>query len=100
MSNVEPRPCLEHQTEIGVTVGKKGEKIPATLIDVCQGDPALNTDKVIFSGTAVDTTTNIIENYATQRAFGWVLLINKESKFRYWIGIEANQNHVAECIRL
>ena len=99
MSNAERRLYPQHKTEIGVTVHKKGEKIPATLIDVSQGGIGLSTEKGNSPGTAVDITMNLINDYTIHGTVEWALLINREGKFQYRIGIEADQNHVAEHIR-
>ena len=96
---MELRPDPKPKIEMGVTVDKKGEKILATLIDISQGGFCLMTDKVIFPGTAVDIMMNLTDNYAIHGIVGWALLINKEGRFQYQLGIEADQNHVADYVR-
>ena len=91
MINAEGRLYPQHKTEIGVTVHKKGEKIPATLIDVSKGGVGLSTEKGIFPGTAVDITMNLIDDYIIHGTVEWALLNNREGKFQYQIGIEADQ---------
>ena len=79
------------EPEIGVMVHKKGEKFPATLIDISHGDISLISEKSLFPGTEVEITTDYNDNLTIHGTIKLVLLINKENRFQYRLGIEADQ---------
>ena len=76
---------------IGVMVHKKGEKFPATLIDISHGDISLISEKSLLPGTEVEITTDYNDNLTIHGTIKLVLLINKENRFQYRLGIEADQ---------
>lgn len=79
------------EPEIGVMVHEKGEKFPAILIDFSHGDISLISEKSLLPGTQVEITTDYNDNLTIHGTIKLVLLINKENRFQYRLGIEADQ---------
>jgi len=98
MGHTERRKYTRHETEIGVTVHINGEEIPATLVDISPGGIGLISEKWICPGTEVNITMNYIDDYAIHGTVKWTLLITRESRTQYRLGIEADQILVQEDI--
>ena len=98
MVDTERRKHRRRKTEVGATVHKKGEDISVSIIDIGQGGIGLISERGIFPGTEVDVTVDFIDDYAIHGTVEWELLTNREGKFQYRIGIEADSILVPEDI--
>ena len=97
MEYAEHRRYLRHETEIGVTLHKEGDKIPATLVDISRGGIGLISDQILTPGLKVKVTINYIGDFAILGTVKWSVS-TKEPERRYRVGIEADQILIPEDI--
>ena len=98
MVDTERRKHRRHKTEVGATVHEKGEDISVIIIDIGLGGICLISERGISPGTDVDVTINSVDDYAIHGTVEWALLTNRQGKFQYRIGIEADSILVPEAI--
>lgn len=91
MGDTERRRDLRHEIEIGVTIRKKGEKVPAAMINISRGGVGLISDKEVLPGEKVHITVNYVGGQAIEGTTRWEKLTSKEGRTVYRIGIEADQ---------
>jgi hypothetical protein len=91
MNKEELRRYWQPEAEVDLNDYQKRERIPASLVDISQGDIVLISEKRIMPGTEVEITMDHIDDFAIHGTIKLVLLINKEGKFQYRHGIETDQ---------
>jgi len=98
MSNQERIGCQQLESGIEVVVHKNTEKFPATIVDISQGIIGLISEKSFMPGTEVEITMVYNDDFTLHGRIKRVLLINKEDRFQYQLGIEADQILASEDI--
>ncbi len=91
MNKKEFSPDHQPETEVGVTVCQKRERISASLIDISHDNIILISKQRIMPGTEVEITMDHIEDFAVHGKIKLVLPVNEEGKAQYRLGIEADQ---------
>ena len=91
MGDAERRKNPRHEIEIGVTIHKKGENVPAAMINISRGGVGLISDREILPGEKVNITLDFVEDHAICGTTRWEKLTTKEGRTIYRIGVEADQ---------
>jgi len=91
MSDTERRRDLRHEIEIGVTIRKDDENVPAAMINISRGGIGLISDKEILPGEKLNITLNHVSQDAIQGTTRWEKHTSKEGRTIYRLGIEADQ---------
>ena len=81
----------QSESEVGVTVYQKRERIQASLVDISQDEIVLISEKRILHGTEVEITMDHIDDFAIHGTIKLALLVNKEGKSQYRLGIVTDQ---------
>jgi len=90
MGDAEHRKYTRQNTEISVTVHEKGQRIPATIIDISRRGIGLISQERIMPGSKVNITMSHTDNYAIGGTVQWALLVNNKGEFQYRTGIQAD----------
>jgi hypothetical protein len=96
MGDAERRKHPRHEIEIGVTIRKKNEKVPAAMINISRGGIGLISDREILPGEKVHITLDYVGDLAIHGTTRWEKLTSREGRTIYRIGIEAEQALVPE----
>jgi len=91
MREIERRRSLRHKVQIDVTIRKKGERIPARIINVGRGGISVISDKPIFPGEKVDIIVDCIGKFDIRGSAIWGQLTSQWGFRQYRIGIEPDE---------
>ena len=91
MVDAERRKNPRHEIEIGITINKKNEKVPAAMINISRGGIGLISDREILPGERVNITLNYVGDHAIQGTTRWEKLTSREGRTIYRIGVETDQ---------
>ncbi|MCJ7541654.1 MAG: PilZ domain-containing protein [Desulfobacterales bacterium] len=91
MTDTERRRNLRNEIEVGVTIRKKSEKVPAAMINISRGGVCLISDREILPGEKVNITLDFVKDHAIRGTTRWEKITTKEGRTIYRIGVEADQ---------
>ena len=91
MTDTERRRDLRHEIEIGVTIRKEAEDVPAAMINFSRGGVGLISEQKILPGEKVRITVNHVDGHAIDGTTRWEKLTSREGRTIYRLGVEADQ---------
>ena len=91
MSSSERRQYTRRQTDVGVSIFKKEETIPATVVDLCEGGFGLLCQRAFFPGTEIYLKLDDIDDFGIYGTVKWAFLQNMGNEISYRMGINVER---------
>lgn len=91
MNSDERRQYARRPADVGVSIFKKEEIIPATVVDLCEGGLGLHCQRVFFPGTELYLKLDDMNDFGIYGTVKWAFLQNKDNEISYRLGVHVDR---------
>lgn len=91
MNSSERRENNRRQTDVGVSIFKQEETIPATVVDLCDGGFGLHCRRAFFPGAEIYLKLDDVNDFGIYGTVKWAVLQNVNNEISYRMGIDVER---------
>ena len=91
MNTSERRKYERKSTDVGITIFKREETVPATVVNLCEGGMGLHCHRAFFPGTVIYLKLDDIDEFGFYGTVKWAFLQNIDNEVSYRMGVHVEK---------